>query len=268
MAKVSIATLEKAPDVALPPGFFGDVQTQGLFFQETDPLHLYLHKLVRDARLRVGPTIVDCVLYVWKGAVEAGGRRLASGSSLIAEHGAAIEIQGSDENSLLLTFSAATAPTEGRAGGNIHLLPTERVPRVAKLAGTQGSGGAMHANAECPTCSVWLHENTLDPVAPEPGDSASEKGVHSHSENEVIFVVEGEMALGGRLCGPGTALAIAAETLYSFGVGPQGLKFVNFRAARPSDIKFKNGHKIDEVAFWRDRVPAPKYLKPMSADRP
>src|ERR1700733_14818985 len=119
MAKVSIATLENAPLVALPPGFSGDLQTQGLFFQETDPLHLYVHQLARDARLRVGPTLVDCVLYVWKGAVEAGGRRLAAGSSLIAEHGAAIEIQGSDENSVLLTFSAATAPTEGRAGGHI-----------------------------------------------------------------------------------------------------------------------------------------------------
>jgi hypothetical protein len=263
MSRVSIASVDKAPVMGLPPGFSGDVQTQGLFHRAVDPLHLYLHRLVCDARLRIGPGQVDCMLYVWKGAVEAGGRELAAGSSLIVEHGAALDIRGAHDDSMLLAFSPARAAARRLAGGHVHLLPNEYVPRVARLAGTQGVGGAMHANAECPTCEVWLHENSLDPVEMKPGDDTSEKGVHSHSEDEVIFVIEGQMLLGSRLCGPGTALAIAAETLYSFGVGPGGLTFINFRAARPSEIKFKSGYKVDEVAFWRDRVPAPEYLDPL-----
>jgi hypothetical protein len=99
----------------------------------------------------------------------------------------------------------------------------------------------------------------------EPTDGASEKGVHSHSEDEIIFVTKGAMRLGTRLYGPGSAIAIPAETFYSFGVGPEGLSFVNFRAARPADIKFKTGGSWDEVAYWRDNVGRPQYLEPLPA---
>jgi hypothetical protein len=99
----------------------------------------------------------------------------------------------------------------------------------------------------------------------EPQGAASERGVHSHSEDEVIFVTGGHMRLGARLYGPGAAIAIAAETFYSFGVGPDGLRFVNFRAGLPNLIRFKGGDTMDEVAFWRDRVGVPDYLAPLPA---
>jgi hypothetical protein len=262
MGKISIATMAEAERVALPPGFSGEAETQAMLDQDKDPLHLHLHRLGRDGVLRLGPMATDCVVYVWKGGVEAGGLRLAMASSLIVEHGAAIEIRGRDELSVLLTFRAARPPVQTLAGGHVHLLPAERAPR-GELAGTPGAYGALHADSGCPTCTVWLHENRLGPME-DPSGAAAEAGVHSHSEDEIIFVTEGHMRLGTRLYGPGSAIAIPAHTFYGFGVGPEGLSFVNFRAARPSEIKFKGGRVSDEVAFWRDRLGTPQYLEPVA----
>jgi hypothetical protein len=249
----------------MPQGFAGVAESQGFHYKEQDPLHVYLHHLASDGTLRIGPKETDCMVYVWKGAVEAGGSKLASGSSMIVERGATLEIRGSDAKSEVLTFSAARPGREARAGGHVHLLPTERVPRLASLAGSGGVGGAMHADASCPTCQVWLHENSLAPLKLEMTEEDLERGVHSHSEDEVIFVIDGQMRLGGRLYGPGTAIAIAADTLYSFGIGPEGLKFINFRAGLPTEIKFKDGRTMDEVGFWRNQIAAPEYLTPQSA---
>jgi hypothetical protein len=262
MGKIAIAGLGDASRVDPPKGATGEVETLALLAEKRLPLHAHVHLLGRGAALLLGPSAADCVVYVWHGAVAAGGRRLAAGSSLIVERGAAVEVRGLADEARLVAFEATRAPADGRPGGHVHLLPSEHVPR-AELAGTQGAAGGMHANAECPSCHVWLHENTLAPTLE--ADMAGEKGVHSHSEDEIIFVTHGQMRLGQRLLGPGTAISIPAETLYSFGVGPTGLSFVNFRAGRPSEIKFKGGGTMDEVAFWRDRVGAPEYLEPLTA---
>jgi hypothetical protein len=119
----------------------------------------------------------------------------------------------------------------------------------------------MHADADCEGCAVWLHENHF-PGSPGLPPEEQQRGVHSHSEDEIIFVIAGDIRLGTRLYGPGTALAIAADTLYSFTPGPKGLSFINFRAGRPGDIQFANGMRIDEPGYWRERLPRPEYLEP------
>ena len=117
----------------------------------------------------------------------------------------------------------------------------------------------MRADPDSP---VWLHENTMTAPAKDWVRQDMEAGIHSHAEDEVILVTSGQMRLGAKLYPAGTVLAIAAETLYGFTVGPEGLSFVNFRAGRPTDIRFKNGATIDEVGYWRDRVPQPQHLSP------
>ena len=53
--------------------------------------------------------------------------------------------------------------------------------------------------------------------------------VHAHDEEEIIWVAEGEIRLGRRAFGPGSSVYIAANTLYSFSAGPDGLHMLNFR---------------------------------------
>ncbi|ALJ16380.1 cupin domain-containing protein [Sphingopyxis macrogoltabida] len=56
--------------------------------------------------------------------------------------------------------------------------------------------------------------------------------VHSHEEDEIIYILAGEMIVGNRTLKRGTSLFIAANTLYGFQSGPEGLQFLNFRPHR------------------------------------
>lgn len=261
MSKLTVTTCNEAVASSLPDAYSGGGAAASYFVADQHPLHLHLIEFRRGEVLRVRSGAIDQLAYVWGGAVDAGGRRLDTGSSLIVEHGASLQVVGAAEISALLAFSAAQPPAEARAGGHVHLLPAEHAPRSDALGGVEGLGGTMHADADCPTCALWLHENQFaGRDAPPQGDEA---GVHCHSEDEIIFVVEGDLRLGDRLYGPGAALAIAAGGFYSFSPGPDGLRFVNFRAGRPSDIRFKKGPAISETAYWRERLPRPQYLSPL-----
>ena len=263
MPKVSVVTLDKAQPVRQPLGYTGLAEALAFYDDERSPLHLHLHRVSPGETLKIGPMPTDCVAYVWRGALKAGGWTMAEGSSLIVEHGEMLTVTGGEEAAELLTFHGAR-PTESlRAGGHVHLLPSEHVPRSGNLTGGERPvGGGMHANSACPTCEVWLHENHFpgvpSPVTPE----AAKLGVHSHSEDEIIFVTAGEIRLGAKLFGPGTAVAIAADTLYSFTAGPDGLSFINFRAGTPGDIRFASGAAMSETGYWRDKQLAPTYVAP------
>ena len=262
MAKVSVVTQDKVRPAPLPEGYAGNAGTAAYLDGGNDPLHLYLHTVEPGETLRIGPRSIDTLAYVWKGAVEAGGLRLAAGSSLLIEHGESLTITGGETPSQVLSFTAANPPADARAGGHVHLLPADRVPRIGEL-GDSGVGGGMHYDSACPTCEIWLHENHFGPT--EPMTPEQEKlGVHCHSEDEIIFVTDGQIRLGQKLCGPGTALAIAADTMYSFTPGPEGLSFINFRAGTPGDIQFANGMTISETGYWQEKLgKRPEYLEPV-----
>lgn len=258
MPKVSIAPLADTTVASPSTVFAGDGEVRTFFDGDKHPIHVHLHTLSGDQALRIAPTAVDCVAYVWRGGVSAAGKTLVSGSSLVVEHGASLDIVSTEETSQLVTFTAAVPAASPRAGGHVHLMPTEQVPRFGDIAAGSALSGGLHADAACPTCCVWLHENSF--AAPDPNAPAvdPEAGIHSHTEDEVIFVTSGQMRLGPRLYGPGTALAIAATTMYSFLTGPAGLSFINFRPGQPRDIRLKDGRTMDEVGYWRERVPAPR----------
>ena len=67
----------------------------------------------------------------------------------------------------------------------------------------------------------WVYVNSMEP------NSAVE--THSHTVDEVIYVVEGSLTIGGRTCGPGTVLAIGKDTEYEFTAGHEGVRFLNIR---------------------------------------
>lgn len=257
MPRISVKTAGEPG--ALPTGMSGDGEAAEYFAAAKQALQLHRIDLGAGRTMRLDAGLTDRLIYVWQGAIKVGGDRLGAGSSVIAERDARLGIAGGGERSVLLMFASATPTRHPRPGGGIHLLPAEQAPRSDSLGGSPGLGGVMHADADSPTCSLWLHENHFPgSAAPTPGDKA---GVHSHSEDEIIFVIGGGMRLGQKVYGPGTAIAIAANTLYSFTAGPEGLRFVNFRAGMPGDIRFADGRLISETQYWRERLPRPEYLE-------
>jgi hypothetical protein len=254
MAKVQFVTLDEAAPIEAPTCGHGQIQSRAYFNRETDPLRLQLHELTAATVLKVGSPATDTLIYVWMGAVVVQGVRLAERSSLIVECGAFAELSAVDKPATLLFFTSKKQRSGERTAPRLRLLPRERVPCNRDLGGQGLAGGALHADASPPSCHLWLHENDFyvggNPVA-----------VHSHSEDEIIFVREGELRVGNRGYGPGTALAIAANTKYGFHVGPAGLSFVNFRASAPTYKSADGTHSMDEAEFWRSQTGRPEYLE-------
>ena len=257
MARVSIRSLDEALVAEPPPGTAG-VETRVYFARARDPIHLRLHRLAPGARLQLSAGYTDLSVYIWKGTVEAGATRLEARSSAIVEGGAALTVVAGKEGASLLAFHLGEGEGDGRSAGRVHLLPHERVPRTAAMGGNEGIGGALHADAHLPTPQVWLHENDY-------AMADKETAVHSHSEDEVIFVRAGSVRLGNRLYGPGTALAIAANTKYGFFSGPDGLSFVNFRGSSPTYTSADGALVMDEAELWRKAVGLPSYIE-LTAD--
>ena len=267
MAKVTVVGPERARAVASVAGMAwageGSAELRAYVDGAGQPIHLHLAQLGAGETLRVGPLKGDCATYVWQGEVVAGGVALAEGSSAIVERGAELELSGEGQV-LLFSSVESSGAAKVQGGGHVHLLPAADVPRMAAEAGSSGVSGGLHADSACESCAVWLHENHF-PGHMDLSAEQAERGVHSHTEDEIIFVIGGEIRLGSKLYGPGTALAIAADTLYGFTAGPLGLSFVNFRAAMPGDISFAHGAKISETGYWKERVPRPVYLSPLAA---
>jgi quercetin dioxygenase-like cupin family protein len=57
-------------------------------------------------------------------------------------------------------------------------------------------------------------------------------GQHAHAEAEIVYVLEGQMVFGSRVLNSGASAYIPGNTLYEFRTGPDGVRFLNFRAAQ------------------------------------
>lgn len=62
--------------------------------------------------------------------------------------------------------------------------------------------------------------------------------VHTHEQDEIIYVTGGQMIFGQHTLNPGDSVYIPGMTLYSFKAGPEGLQFINFRPRK--DITYFN----------------------------
>jgi hypothetical protein len=261
MSRILVVPPEKTQAVALPSECSGTAQADLYVDPERFPLQLHQLRLGVGDSLNLGAIECERIGYVWHGQAIAGGRVLDAGSSFIVERGQSLEVAAANEACDVLLFASSHAPEHPAQGGHVHLLPTANVPRNPALTDT-GVRGGMHADSQCPTCDVWLHENGFpgaEPVSPED----LTVGVHSHSEDEIIFITSGQIRLGRKLFPEGTAIAIPGDTLYSFTAGPDGMAFVNFRAGLPKDIHFPGGNTMNETEYWRGKLPRPQYLEPV-----
>ncbi len=52
---------------------------------------------------------------------------------------------------------------------------------------------------------------------------------HSHVQDEIIYVLSGEMHMGNRIIRAGNSVFITGGSVYGFKTGPDGLHLLNFR---------------------------------------
>jgi hypothetical protein len=100
---------------------------------------------------------------------------------------------------------------------------------------------------------LWLHRSKF-------AAERAQGEPHLHNEDEIIFVTDGGIKVG-KVHGPGTAIAVAEGSPYTFGVGPTGGTFINFRATNPLVKMISNGEPIgdwvSERAFMRNELDVP-----------
>lgn len=165
----------------------------------------------------------DEVLYVLAGALRVDSAACPAGGAVVVESGAHPDVVATDGAHVL-----HMGPTDPRPAGPSLNGPLLRLPDRVHLVGPAGQfaarGPGRHAkyfaDSTCDGCRATLLYNARD------GSHIAEP--HSHSEDELIHLLAGEIRLGAHVVGAGDTLAIAAGRRYGFR-SAGGFCFVNYR---------------------------------------
>jgi quercetin dioxygenase-like cupin family protein len=170
----------------------------------------------------------DEVVYVVDGQLEVSQRDgspkvCPSGGAVVVEAGRPVHLAATGAATRVLHFGSH-AP--GQPGGqpSVHVVG----PRGIYAMIDTGRDSHYYADSTCPTCDVTL----LYTSRAEGFDSS----LHSHSADEIIHVLWGQIRLGRHDLGPGATLAIRHDAPYRFHGGPSGYGFLNYRSG-PSTMR-------------------------------
>jgi mannose-6-phosphate isomerase-like protein (cupin superfamily) len=163
-------------------------------------------------------------LYVLDGHLVAAGRACPAGGAVIVE-GAAEASVSAPEGATVVHFG----PDDARPPADGYYGPPAPPPHGVHVFGHGGVYAAiepgrdtrMFADSTCPTCRITLFVTGRD----EPYTSSR----HSHSVDEILYVLRGEVRFGSRRLRPGDAVGIAGGHMYGFRGAPDGFAFLNYR---------------------------------------
>ena len=171
----------------------------------------------------------DEAVYVGTGELDVDGSCVGEGGMLIVESGVPAVVRAVVETAVLHQGPTdPKVPVEGLFGspgeGNrgVHVFGPTDAQRVNTTAGHTD----FFADSTCPTCRIACFipcfvENGREShpfVAPS----------HSHSEDEIFHILDGEMRIGGHRLTPGMSVAIPGGRRYGFRL-PKGCRFLNYR---------------------------------------
>jgi quercetin dioxygenase-like cupin family protein len=195
------------------------------------------------AELDAGATITwpathgDEALYVFEGELEVAGHRCPAGGAVIVESDVAATV-GATQRSRVGHYGprSGTAQSGGPRGApapeghGVHVVG----PRgIAAFGDPSTIGARFLADSSCPTCRLSLFEVARD--------TARQGRPHSHSADEIIYVVSGTMHLGAHELGPGTSLCIPGGVRYAEASGERGCVFLNYRPDVSDRTEFVRG---------------------------
>lgn len=194
-----------------------------------------------DERLRLevvdAPTVLrgEGAAYVLEGSIVVDGIEVPTGGAAVLHGGAEVEVTG---DARLACFGGG--PTEG--DGDHHLLgPGGRSRTVAP----SGSRATWFADSTCPGCDValfWVERRT-------PGERGRS---HSHTADEILLVLDGSIRLGAHEVPAGQAVFVPADVRYAVTSGPEGHRFLNYRASASLQHYEGDAEALPENASGRD----------------
>jgi hypothetical protein len=178
----------------------------------------------RGASLRWRAGHGDEAVYVKRGSLEVDGRSCAAGGALIVEADAALEALVVEPSEFLHFGSVTDTPVERKPAGGpargYHLVG----PRGVYAREDPTHVTRIFADASCPTCDAFLLHSSRT--------VRYRSAAHSHTQDELIHLLDGDISLGSHRLDPGDTLTVTANTRYRFEAGDQGYAFLNFSAAK------------------------------------
>ena len=201
-----------------------------------------------SAELEAGSTLSwdaphgDEALFVQHGQLSVDGRICPEGGAVVIEANARPTLTATAPTRLLHMGPRDDAPpVDGLygpaepAGDEVHVVG----PRGRFEDLDEGRESRFFADATCPSCRLWLLYTSRS--------FAFESQIHSHSQDELIYILHGEIRLGSLRLTPGSSVFIAANQLYSFRAGEQGFGFINYRRDASEMTTRSTGAKLVEA---------------------
>jgi uncharacterized cupin superfamily protein len=203
---------------------------------------LYIVELGAGAALEWGTDHGDEAVFVIDGGLAVTGNSVeadecVAGGAVLLESGVAARVEAKGPTKIAHFGSADPgAPQSGPRGVTVHVIG----PRGRYESPPDRPFFRFFADSTCPTCDTFLLFSQRDhgwSVTP-----------HSHSADELIYVLSGGVRTGSQVNNAGTCLAFAANVKYALAAEESGFESVNFRARR-SELKFVDGEgSMEETA--------------------
>lgn len=239
MAKFSATALDDVPaatDYAAPRSVTGVVWSKRL----SPPgysIWLVVSQLADGATITWSDDHGDDGVYVIDGALSVDGRIAPTDGAIIVESGVAATATAIGPTRIAHCGAAADAPPgDGLYGAplgdghGVHVIGErgwfESGDRERVLA-------RWFADSTCPTCRISMFHVWR-------GDGGIKDIPHTHTQDELIFLLGGGVKMGALSFGPGTCLAIPANLRYSITSAEDGFAFLNFRR----DVSTQNYGKV------------------------
>ena len=187
-------------------------------------LWLVAAELFPGTELRWGTNHGDEAVYVRSGSLAIEGRVCPADGAVIVEAGVAVTATAETATSIVHVGPAdSNPPADGLRG------PAETEGRGVRIVGPDGMWATVDdtqrtrffSDASAATNRLWL----LATDRPQYFESSS----HSHSQDELIHVLRGEIRVGRRVVGEGDTLWVAADRRYKLYSGDDGVHFINYR---------------------------------------
>lgn len=201
-------------------------------------LWLCASELDDGSTLTIDDAPSDQAVYVVAGAVDVDDAMCGAGGAVIIEQGATASFAA--RGSTHLAHFGSTTPT-GSGGGGIHVVGPEGMFRSGEREGVHA---IWFADGTCDTCSIQAF------TVAGPGSGARGRA-HSHSEDEIIYLLDGQFSLGAHTIEPGTAVSIPADVRYAITRSTVGHRFLNVRRDISTQIYADDGIPIAETALAR-----------------
>lgn len=176
--------------------------------------------LAEGTELHWSPHAGDEIVYVLAGSVAAATADglCPSGGTLLVDEDAALDVVAESET-VLLHFGRQNPVA--RAASGISRMPVRMVGPAGTYATADGARDTrFYAESDEDFSATFFYTGRTGAYRSLP---------HSHSQDEIIYVAAGAIALGARQVPAGAAIAVPADRRYGFRGDDAGFALLNYR---------------------------------------